>query len=82
VSAVEHYDIEWLQEQIYHLQTQVRELEMKLDRITYVPPVFPTTPLRSTSSTCTKCGMRWEGTMVYFCPQSDCPIQKKVTSQI
>jgi len=74
--------IEDLQEQIWELQAQVRDLEAKLDRITYVPPVVPMTPLKSNSTTCTRCGIRWEGVMSYYCSNLDCPIQMQVTSQI
>jgi hypothetical protein len=54
---------------------------MKINRISTVQPVYPTTPsLRGT--TCAKCGMRWEGVMGYVCIQLGCPVQMQVTSQI
>jgi hypothetical protein len=31
------------------------------------------------STTCSKCGMVWEGLMSYSCAQSDCPMQFKAT---
>ena len=76
------YEIEWLQEQIYELQVQMRELEMKLDRVTNAPLVDPIELLDSNTKKCTKCGMVWKGVMGYVCAQSDCPVQMKVTSSI
>ena len=31
------------------------------------------------STTCSKCGMVWEGVMSYSCPQSGCPMQFNAT---
>jgi hypothetical protein len=76
------YEIEWLQEQIYELQVQMRELEMKLNRVTNAPLVDPIELLDSNTKKCTKCGMVWKGTMGYVCTHLNCPVQMKVTSQI
>lgn len=58
-------------------------LEMKINRIPPVQPVYPTTPVASYfgPTICSKCGMKWEGVMGYVCSSSDCPVQFKVTSQ-
>jgi hypothetical protein len=76
------YEIEWLQEQIYELQVQMRELEMKLDRVTNAPLVDPIELLDSNTKKCTKCGMVWKGVMGYVCTHLNCPVQMKVTSQL
>ena len=57
-------------------------IEMKINRIPVVQPVYPTTPTAPSlgPTICVKCGMKWEGAMGYVCPSSDCPIQFKVTS--
>ena len=36
-------------------------------------------PVESKSIKCSKCGMIWEGAMLYCCPHSDCPVQLKPT---
>jgi hypothetical protein len=58
-------------------------IEMKINRIPVVQPVYPTTPPAPSlgSTICVKCGMKWEGSMGYVCTSSDCPMQFKVTSQ-
>jgi hypothetical protein len=58
-------------------------IEMKINRIPPVQPVYPTTPVKPffEPTICAKCGMRWEGVMGYNCFLSDCPVQLKVTSQ-
>ena len=63
-------------------------IEMKINRIPVVQPVYPTTPPAPSLGTtiCAKCGMKWKGSMGYaclgyVCPSSDCPMQFKVTSQ-
>ena len=55
------------------------EIEMKINRI---PPVYPVTPVTPNlgATICSKCGMKWEGAMLYVCPSLDCPVQPKVTS--
>ena len=68
------YEIEWLQEQIYELQVQMRELEMKLDRVTNAPLVDPIELLDSNTKKCTKCGMVWKGVMGYYCTDLKCPV--------
>jgi hypothetical protein len=72
------YEIEWLQEQIYELQVQMRELEAKLDHIMIQPSIQPYNGV----TTCTKCGMRWEGTMGYVCTDLKCPVQMKMIVQL
>jgi prefoldin subunit 5 len=72
------YEIEWLQEQIYELQVQMRELEMKLDRVTNAPLVDPIELLDSNTKKCTKCGMVWKGAMGYVCTDLKCPVQMKM----
>lgn len=58
-------------------------IEMKINRIPPVQPVYPTTPVKPFfgPTICSKCGMKWEGVMGYVCPSYDCPVQPKVTSQ-
>ena len=73
--------IEDLQEQIWELQAQVRDLEAKLERIMTQPPIEPYQPYGDIT-TCTRCGMVWKGVMSYYCSNLDCPIQMQVTSQI
>jgi hypothetical protein len=59
------------------------DIDMKINRIASVQPVYPTTqfPPSLVPTLCSKCGMKWEGVMGYVCSQSDCPAQLKVTSQ-
>jgi hypothetical protein len=82
MSGIEYYakeyEVQQLQEQIWELQSQVRDLEAKLERIMTQPPIEP----YSGGTTCAKCGMRWEGAMGYVCIQPGCPVQMQVTSQI
>jgi hypothetical protein len=58
-------------------------IEMKINRIPVVQPVYPTTPPAPSlgPTLCSKCGMKWEGVMGYVCPSNDCPVKLKVTSQ-
>jgi len=60
------------------------DIEMKINRIPHVQPLYPTTPTKPSlgPTICVKCGMKWEGAMGYVCASSDCPVQFKVTSQI
>ena len=85
MSGIEYYakeyEVQQLQEQIWELQSQVKDLEAKLERIMTQPPIEPYQPY-SNVTTCSKCGMRWEGTMGYVCTHLNCPIQMQVTSQI
>lgn len=39
----------------------------------------PQPPYYSKTSTCSKCGMVFEGVMGYYCPSNDCPKFLKVT---
>jgi hypothetical protein len=59
------------------------DIDMKINRISTIPPVYPITPVKLTlgGTTCAKCGMRWEGVMGFVCMQSGCPVQMQVTSQ-
>lgn len=59
-------------------------LEMMINRVQPIQPIYPSTPRPPslTPTTCSKCGMVWQGVMGYVCSQSDCPVQFKVTSQI
>lgn len=59
------------------------DIEMKINRIPQVQPVYPTTPVTPSFGTtiCSRCGMKWEGAMGYVCPDTYCPVQLKVTSQ-
>ena len=43
----------------------------------YVPPVTP-----KASTICSKCGMKWEGVMSYYCSSINCPVQYTATSQV
>ena len=36
-------------------------------------------PTHTHKTTCSKCGMVWEGVMGYVCRNVDCPVQLKVT---
>jgi hypothetical protein len=60
------------------------DIDMKINRIPQVHPLYPTTPAAPSLGTtiCVKCGMKWEFAMGYVCASSDCPVQFKVTSQI
>jgi hypothetical protein len=82
MSGIEYYakeyEVQQLQEQVWELQSQVRVLEAKLDHVMTQTPIEPYNGV----TTCTKCGMRWEGVMAYSCFLPDCPVQTKVTSQI
>jgi hypothetical protein len=85
--CVKHYELEWLQEQIYELQDAIRELQMENNLLRndlntiknegcwrYIEQ-----PTHSHKTTCSKCGMVWEGVMGYVCGNVDCPVQLKVT---
>ena len=60
------------------------DIDMKINRISTIPPVYPITPVKPSlgGTTCAKCGMRWEGVMGFVCIQSGCPVQMQVTSQV
>jgi hypothetical protein len=53
-------------------------------RINPIQPIVTTTPRPTSlsSTTCSECGMVWQGVMGYVCSRSDCPVQFNVTSQI
>ena len=71
------HKIESFQKQFDQLQKQIKELNMKIDRI---HPVYPTAPSLSTTI-CSKCGMKRENATGYSsCYLQDCPFQIKPTS--
>lgn len=39
---------------------------------------IPSSPLGGPVTICPKCGVKWEGAMLYSCPNMECPIQPKV----
>lgn len=61
----------------------------RLDRIEDIlnrphdPYIYPgdntPQPYYSNTTTCSKCGMVFEGAVSYYCPQNDCPTFMKVT---
>ncbi len=55
--------------QIDELQRQLATIEQRLKNleVRQHPALFK-------STTCTKCGVIWKGTMGYCCPNSDCPM--------
>ena len=85
MSGIEYYakeyQVDQLQEQIWELQSQVKDLEAKLERIMTQPPIEHNQPYGDIT-TCSKCGMVWKGAMGYVCIQPGCPVQMQVTSQI
>ena len=85
--CVQPHELEWIQEQIWALEEKVRELQMEntllrndLNTIKnegcwrYVEQ-----PTHTHKTTCSKCGMVWEGVMGYVCSDLNCPVQLKVT---
>jgi hypothetical protein len=72
-----------VKEMFDEVMKRLDDIEMKINRILPVQPVYPTTPAKPSLGgvTCAKCGLRWEGAMAYSCFLSDCPVQIKVTSQ-
>ena len=85
--TVEQYEIEWLQEQIYNLEDTIRELEGRIAKLEQeklplvpIPTPWPDpVPDLYGGTQCPKCGLVWSGVMGYVCPDSQCPIQLKVT---
>lgn len=69
---------ELLDEVLKRLET----IEMKINRVTPVPPVYPINPDPLIEVTkCYKCGMEWKGVMGYVCSDMYCPVQVRTTSQ-
>jgi hypothetical protein len=62
-------DIDWI---IQYLLKQNQPIQ---------PPPFVSSTPSLGDYKCFKCGMVWKGVMSYYCPNIDCPIQVKVTSQ-
>lgn len=85
--AVEDYELEWIQEQIWALEEKVRELQMentlmRNDLNTLMNEGcwrYVEQPTHNHKTTCPTCGMVWEGVMGYVCGNLNCPIQLKVT---
>lgn len=69
------------QELFSEIFKRLDDIEMKINRITSMYPTTSTKPSLG-PTICSKCGMKWEGTMGYNCFLSDCPVQLKMTSQI
>jgi hypothetical protein len=67
-------------ETIEKILKKLDDIEVKINRIPVVQPVYPT--YLGSPNTCSKCGMRWEGVMSYYCSNPGCPVQMQVTSQI
>ena len=87
--AVEEYDIEWLQEQIYELKNSIRNLEATVEQLQIENTLLKNdlntikmegcwrvieNPKHQHKQQCSKCGMTFEGITNYYCPQTDCPI--------
>lgn len=66
--------IDDLQKQISQLKEQIDKTEKP--RVNPAPYVFEYNP----STVCPKCGISWEGTMGYSCPDSHCPIQPNTST--
>ena len=85
MSGIEYYakeyEVQQLQEQIWELQSQVKDLEAKLERIMTQPPIEPYQAYGDII-TCSKCGMVWKGTMGYVCTDLKCPVQMKMIVQL
>lgn len=78
--AVEQYDIEWLQEQIYQLKDTIRELQDQVENLEQEKLLtVPAVPKLSNSTQCPTCGMVWKDVMGYVCPNTGCPMQMTVT---
>ena len=45
----------------------------------YKPPPSDHDSIYFALTTCSKCGMKWNGPMGYVCPSQDCPVQFKAT---
>lgn len=73
--------IDDLQEQINQLKKQLDQSQKNVDFPLFgermpTPFVFET----NASANCPKCGMSWEGTMGYSCPDPFCPIVPNTSS--
>ena len=89
--CVKHYELEYIleyiQEQIYDLLEEVKQLQMEntllrndLNTIkTEGCYKFVENPVHSHKTTCSKCGMVWENAIGYVCSDVNCPVQLKVT---
>jgi hypothetical protein len=69
---------EQFKEKLEEILKKLDDIDMKINRIASVQPVYPT--YLGSPNTCSKCGMLWEGVMSYYCSNSGCPVQTQVTS--
>ena len=68
---------------IDEIMKRLDNIEMKINSIPPVQPVYPTAPVppHLNSTVCSKCGMEWKGVMGYVCSHNDCPTQLKASWQ-
>lgn len=76
VSRIVIHYTDGTQETIYGNNPLVpqKELPQIPDKYPPIDPLVPIWPERPpTERRCTKCGIKIEGVMGYYCPQTDCP---------
>ena len=84
---VEHHELKWIQEQIWNLESKIAQLEQEKTLLKNELNLLKNegcwryfeNPYHQHKTTCSTCGMVWEGVMGYVCGNLNCPVQLKVT---